>query len=269
MKTLFYFLVFFLLVGSYGCGKKKTGPDTGNEKPLITVVYKNIPTVSELLCGSVFDNVLKINTGERLELTLRFSGSQVLSQYKIDIHNNFDCHLHGARPTGAPWQLLQLIDLHSKDTTVTELLTVPADAAVGNYHLMIQLLDEAGNEADFIEFNLVLTNPEDVFPPVIALTNPAADSVTVAVGDELTFAGTVTDNRSLKNGRLEIDFTDASGEDYSALKTYFQDTAITGFDFNMPYTIPAFPAKGWATFRLKAFDEVNNVAEKVVYVNIL
>jgi hypothetical protein len=247
----------------------KTAINNSTLKPVISVAEINMPIISEFLCGSKFDNVIKINTGTSLIMKMRLKGGTTLSQYKIDIHNNFDCHMHGAKTTATPWQLLKVVDLSSSDTTVTEEMTVPADAAVGNYHMMIQLIDSKGNDAPFVEYNLIIVNSIDPEKPKIILTSPSLDSFAANKGDTILFRGTVTDNYSLKNGKLEIKFADAkTGEIYSVLNRYFGDTAKLNYDLDGVYIIPSFPSGGVTKFSITTYDEVNNKTEKYLKINI-
>lgn len=257
--------VFFLSCTS----SKDSNTNNSALKPIISVEEINLPLISEFLCGSSFDNVIKINTGTSLVIKLRLKGGNTLSQYKIDIHNNFDCHTHGAKTTATPWQLLKVVDLSSSDTVITEELSVPAAAAVGNYHMTMQLIDSKGNDAPFVEYNLIVLNSIDPEKPKISLSLPSVDSFSASKGDTILFKGMVTDNYSLKNGKLEIKFADATtGEIYSVLNRYFSDTAKLAYMLDGAYVIPAFPSAGVTKFMITAYDEVNNKTQKYMKINI-
>jgi hypothetical protein len=250
--------------------KKKNEPNLNNNtsKPSITVVSKNIPTVTENLCDASFNNVLKTNTGNTLQVQFRFQGASNLSQYKIDVHNNFDCHSHGKIAASNPWSYLNIVDITGKDVSVTENLIIPANASVGNYHLMIKLIDELGNEAVPIEFNIILLNPNDSIAPTINLTIPTTDSIGIARGSNLNFAGTITDNLSLNGGKFEVSYTDSAKTSFDIEQVFFSSTQGNSYNLNFNYTIPLYAVKGPSIFYLKAFDEVNNVRVKKVKVNI-
>jgi hypothetical protein len=250
--------------------KKKIEPDSGNNtsKPTITVVSKNIPTVTENLCDASFNNVLKTSTGSTLQIQFQFKGSNNLSQYKIDVHNNFDCHSHGKIAASNPWSVLNIVDITGKDVSVTENLVIPANASVGNYHLMIKLIDELGNEAVPLEYNVIVLNPNDPIAPTINLTVPTTDSIGVARGANLNFSGTITDNLSLNGGKFEVSYTDSSNTSFDIEQVFFSPTQGNSYNLNFNYTIPTFSVKGPSLFYIKAFDEVNNVTIKQVKVTI-
>lgn len=261
--------IFLLLLGMLfvqACDKKTTDPKT-TQALSIKLLESSVPLSSAEVCGSMYSNVLQLVSGTTLTMKLEFKGSENLSQYKIDIHNNFDCHGH-QRPAGI-WEYLQVKDIDGKSVTVTEHIPLPDEAFSGNYHCIIRLIDELGNEAEFLDFNLIVSNAEDSEAPVINYILPATDSIALYKGDLLTFKGTVTDNNSLKGGKLEIKFVDADNKDYSAINENFPQSDITTHAFDRDYVIPNYIATGTAVFTLKAFDKFNNSSERKVKVHVL
>lgn len=261
IATLLLGILFFS-----SCDKKKRAPSDSTDLR-IEVLATSIPVSSAEVCGTLYDNVLQLRSGIPLNLKLQFTGANNLAQYKIDIHSNFDCHAH-ERPL-SEWRLLRIGDLSGTTALITETIPLPADAFSGNYHCIIRLIDEQGNEAPFKEFNLVVRNMEDSEAPVISYILPASDSVALQKGAELQFKGTVTDNLSLRNGKLELTYTDANGNDYTALNELFTGNDSTTHHFERSYTIPAYAAPGLAIFKLNAYDQFNNQSEKLIKVYIL
>lgn len=276
MRIIQCSVIIFFVVLIASCKKDKVDPVIDKTaKPTITVVSKNYPTVSEFLCNANFDNVLKVSTGTDLKIQFKFKGANKLSQYKINIHNNFDCHTHGRMEASNgrieasnPWKVLKIVELNANEAEVNETLTVPADASVGNYHFMVQLIDELGNEAVPTEFNTILLNEKDPTPPVINLTTPSVDSINVARGSNLNFVGTITDNISLKDGKVQISYIDSAGTQFDIEELVFTPTQGNSFNLNYTYTIPTISVKGKSVFYLRAFDEANNVGVKQVIVTI-
>ncbi len=257
------------LVLSLGCGKDKTkNPSPSTESPEIIILETSVPMISDSVCGEWYHNVLKLYTGNVFKLKMQLKGGSGLSQYKIDIHANFDCHVHQKSTSANRWSYLTVQNLSGKDTIVTEDINLPYDSDAGNYHCVIRLLDDLGNEADFVEFNIKVINSEDPEAPMISLSLPATDSLTAHIGQNLVFKGTVTDNHSLAGGRMEVRFTDASGKEYTALREYFPSSDETVHNFERTYEIPPYPSKGTAVFVLKAYDKYNNTGEKRIKVSI-
>lgn len=268
-KKLIGGIAAMLCVAFFFSACNKNGRDgLGGEALEIAVQETSVPVSTAIVCGTMYNNVLPLITGNPLILKIRFKGENNLAQYKIDIHNNFDCHAHQKR-TVAEWRYLTVKDISGKDVVITEAIPLPADAAAGDYHCIIRLIDEKGNEAPFVEFNLVVSSSEDGSAPVILCTLPATDSIAVHKGDILTFKGTVTDNLSLDNGKLEITYTDAGKNNYTAINEIFSGEGITGHHFERTYEIPPYITLGTAIFKLKAFDKYNNSSERLfkVYVS--
>ena len=244
-------------------------PDgSGNVKPKITVESISVPVVSLSLCNATFNNVIKPSTGSNLVLKLRFNSSEPLSQYKIDVHNNFDCHTH-ARMEASPWRLLKIVTLSGTDMSVTETIKVPNDASAGNYHFMINCIDAKGNEADFVEYNVIVVNSVDSSPPTLSFSIPNVDTVFFTKGSVITFSGIVTDNLSLKNGVVEISYKNPSGTQFDVIQTQMGNKTQASYLLYETYTLPSNLSIGIYKFIIKVYDEANNATEKYVWVNVI
>jgi len=267
-KTLPIIIVSFLF--SFCNDRKKIHPDSNNNtsKPTIIVVSKNIPTITKYLCDASFSNVLKITTGSTLQIQFHFKGSNSLSQYKIDVHNNFDCHSHGRISASNPWNVLNIVDVSGKDVSVTETLIIPSNASVGNYHLMIKLIDELGNEAEPLDFNIIVLNSNDPIAPTVNLSYPTSDSIGIARGTNLNFVGVISDNLSLSGGKYEVSYKDSLNTIFDIHQVFFPPAQGNTYNLNFNYIIPTFSVKGASLFYIKAFDEVNNVTVKQLNVTI-
>lgn len=261
------FLLLSVVVFFVACTKDKPDKGAGNHSaPVITVLETSVPVSSAEVCGEMFDNVLQLTSGIPLTLKIQFKSPNALSQYKIDIHSNFDCHGHD-KPL-SEWTYMHVGDLSGKEQTVVEEIPLPPDAAAGNYHCVINLIDELGGEADFVEFNLVVNSIQDSIAPIIQYTLPESDSIAVLKGDVITFKGTVTDNLSLKDGKLEISYVDADNHHYNAINEIFPGEDLTLMQFDRSYVIPAYIATGTAVFSLKAYDKYNNTSERKILVHV-
>jgi hypothetical protein len=163
-KTLFLALVSAALWG--GCKKSDDpNPDTSTGKsPVITVKEISVPQDSAVVCGEPHNDVLRLEVGTTLKMTVHMQGSQELSQYKVNVHSNFDCHSHGrvVGVQGIEWQVSETVNISGSDTTVVVSLYVPENAATGNYDLLLRLLDISGREAEFVEYPLIVSDQGEV-----------------------------------------------------------------------------------------------------------
>ena len=150
MKTKFYFLVIsFLAICSVclpACDNDEKGDVT---KPVIDLIEPEEGAV------------LKIGNGKGVHFEMNLSDDVMLRSYKINIHNNFDHHGHDSRAAGeknTAFTFDKVYDVSGlKNTKVHHHdIVIPADAAPGDYHLMVWCTDAAGNQTE-VARNIVLS----------------------------------------------------------------------------------------------------------------
>lgn len=220
------------------------------------------PTTIEL-CGTTEPNAVPISSNDTLRFDLVLADDQGLSQYKIDLHSNFDCHGH-ARVATTDWYVIDIVDVSGTDATIPVSIPVPSDVTAGAYHFAVQATDEAGNDARSAIFSLVVLNATDTVPPTLNITAPG-NEITVLKGSALQFTGTVEDNMPLgtdENGRVEIRYRQSGTSSFTTLTTEtFSETVSTTFQLNLSAVIPSTLASGAYTFDVRAYDAVNNPSE--------
>ena len=234
------------------------------------------PTEGDI-CGSVEPKVFKLNGGDILGFDFVFTDDVALSQYKVDIHNNFDCHGHGggsAPSVAVPnvtnqtedWSVLEIQPLSGTSAPIVWSTTVPSNVTAGNYHFQIQVIDESGNDDPLANFYaLKIKNPRDTLAPMIDVVMPAKSSFEVIKGQNIRFVGQVNDDRSLSdggNGILYLAYTNlSSGNTFTTSAVFpFDNSVGTQYDFDFEYTIPQTIVSGPYRFSLGANDGVRNVA---------
>lgn len=249
-----YLLIFSILLTFSSCR-----PDPDTEAPVIELLSISPNLVTDTICGTVEpNNVIRLRSGQNLQLQLRFSDNEGLSQYKIDIHENFDCHGHRG-PTVNPWQVLQLIDIEGMELTETKTLTVPNDVTAGVYHFQIRCLDLSGNEAGGTEaYSILVTNVLDTVPPEARIDTPSQSLVTKNTGDLLTVAGAALDNELLDGGRLELVYFTPSGNRVIAQTLAFNASHGNNYNYQFDYTLPNTLVAGDYSFEVRVYDAVGN-----------
>lgn len=260
------------------CGNK----DADVIRPTITIEKIETGTVDYNVCGQWEQGVLEVKGGEQLKLTVLFEDDQQLSQYKIDIHQNFDCHGHGSGTfpnislpdvDGATtdWTVLEIRELSGISQLVDINLSVPENVTAGNYHFTLQVLDLSGNEAENITiFTVRVLNPRDTTEPQLIVHQPVTGSLEITRGEVLIFSGTVTDDQPLENGGngvVFLSYSSSSGSNSFSTDAYriFEEGAGNSADFELSYQVPAFLTAGNYKFYLIATDGVRNVSETKVY----
>jgi hypothetical protein len=211
-----------------------------------------------------------VRSNETLTLEVRFSDNEALSQYKVDIHNSFDCHGHarisGPQDEATEWNLLELEDLSGTEHIQTFELTPPANPAAGLYHFQIQVIDEVGNDEPFAGlFDLVLLNAGDEQAPVLTVTAPDPMPATLARGTAFSISGELTDNMPLGDGgfaKIELAYIrEANGNEFTGELLEFESSAGTNESFTINWTVPSSIQPGPYELVLKATDAVNNATE--------
>lgn len=244
-----------------------TEPD--NTSPVIEMMGLSPTPAPGLVCGEMEDNVIALSSADTLEVTFRLTDDKELSQYKIDLHNNFDCHGHSGKTETTDWYMISIEDVVGSEQTITRKLPVPIDVTTGMYHFSIQATDAAGNNAQSTFYALNVTNADDIEAPVLTTSVPASSNFSVQKGTSVSFEGTLTDNNPLgagTNGRLELRYWKTSSQTVNTLYEEDVDSAIAEtYNFNFDADVPATVADGTYIFELRAFDAVNNPSNTVQF----
>ncbi len=227
--------------------------------PSIELLSSSHPLISDTICGSLEpDNVFRLRSGETLQLQIRFSDNEALSQYKLDIHHNFDCHGH-KNITVNPWQLLRIVDISGKELIENISIPVPDDATAGNYHFQVRCIDMEGNDAGALQaYSIVVQNTHDTVPPQINISSPSGEIISHNKGETLLVSGRVSDNEDLAGGRLELVYFTLSGNKSEALSFPLNASHGSSYDFQLSFVLPQSLPKGDYPFELRAYDAVGN-----------
>lgn len=273
MNKLFFPLLLSAVL--FACEKDiPTPPESKNEglpeRPELSIL-KISPQIQTLeVCGEEDPNSIALSSTDTLILTFNLQALHGMSQYKIDIHNNFDCHAHGriAKATGTPWQVLDVVDIEGQDITITKKLPVPENVQAGNYHFMLQALDLKGNEAEWVLYSLKVQNGSDIQSPEIEITDPLTDSVSISNTENVNIEMNISDNEDLYGGRVDVTYHNSAGTEFTAEQYYFPEGVGSEIGYDFSFTFPLSPASGTYTFIIKAYDAVGNEAEKRLKVHI-
>ncbi|MCP4440054.1 MAG: DUF4625 domain-containing protein [Aureispira sp.] len=220
----------------------------------------SVPSVhSGDICGVTESNIITIYTGDTLVWEVDMSDDQGLSQYKIDIHENFDCHGHRSPVTNI-WNVSEIVNISGTSLEDRLELVVPDNARAGNYHFQIRLLDESGNQGEVNYYSFKVKNGQDTIAPSLALTNTLL-TPKIQKGEQLHIEGSLSDNLSLEGGKLElVYFTTSSNRQVAVQQDVLATT--TSHSFSIDYTISTTLVDGVYDFYLYGYDAVGNVSAK-------
>lgn len=259
MKSTLLLLVGFYLLQCYSC----TPGENDVESPVMEVL--NSPNViTDTICGSPANNVMVLNDGDSLSIKLSLKDNDVLSQLKLDIHDNFDCHGHAQKTDD--WNLQKLFDLSGSETILNISEAIPQHVTAGAYHLIISLLDASGNEAEPLYYSLKVLNKVDVLAPKISIVAPAESSIEVTKEQKIQFDWIMKDNAALNgstNSKSVLKYKDqTSGNTFTIAELLVEDAnEVFEKEFDYEYTIPkTWIVGGKYTIRIWGYDAVNNLS---------
>lgn len=257
MKTRFGL---WFLVAAMGAG---CGQDTDNTAPTVSLTSLTPAAITADVCGAPADNVVPITGGQSIEIAFAATDDEALGQYKIDIHDDFDCHGHEGERSALPavFTLQDIVDISGTSQNVSRSIVIPADVRAGNYHFQVSLLDAAGNEnATAILYTLQVRNPSDLESPVVVVDAPSGD-LTLSRGQTLTVSGTASDNLALNGGHLELVYHTPSGDRRTAQTYQFAAADGSAMNFNLEFVIPSDFVAGEYEFELLLVDAVGNTED--------
>jgi hypothetical protein len=252
-------VVRWLLIGLLGLSACKESVDI--EPPTLDMIRFDPALGAGEVCGQPSQQVLVVQSGRTLELAFRATDNVALSQYKIDIHSNFDCHGHAGKTED--WSLQEVVDMEGTEQVINRSLTIPANVTAGNYHFEYQVIDAAGNEDQSGNiYDLQVQNVVDTVPPVMTVNGPTQSDLTATRGELVSFFGSVTDNYSLfegGNGRVRLTYAATGGGNvFSGFEWRFTEGAAQEDLFSFGWQVPGTLTRGAYDLVLTPYDGVNN-----------
>lgn len=116
---------------------------------------------------------VRLATGSPLNISVSYTDNDILRQYKLDIHSNFDGHSHG-KPAGLSlgWDTIIVGNLGGSTQSIQQNLVVPTNVRTGEYHLTAFALDVSGNEGRFTRI-FYIYDAQDTIKPTVNFSSPA------------------------------------------------------------------------------------------------
>jgi hypothetical protein len=119
---------------------------------------------------------VRLATGMPLNISVSYADNDILRQYKLDIHPNFDDHSHG-KPAGLnpDWDTIIVGDLAGSTQSIQQNLVVPQNIRTGEYHLTAFALDVSGNEGRFTRV-FYIYDVQDTVKPTVSFSAPVENT---------------------------------------------------------------------------------------------
>ena len=133
-------------------------------------------------------SIVDVSPGESISVTAQISDNEELSQFKIDIHHDFDGHSHKAMTVR--FAEIRIENISGGSFDLSEQFTIPADASSGAYHGTIIAVDKEGNQSENSLFWFDIVRAEQ---PTINLNIP----LSVSAGESFGITGDITGSVNL------------------------------------------------------------------------
>lgn len=260
MKNINFLLLLLGLIFVSACTK-----DTDNIPPFVSITSTSRLATQGDVCGTN-SNILELDSGELLEVSVRFTDETALSQCTVRVANNFSCNV--GKTSTITWSFEDIVPISGTDISPTIPISIPANASAGDYRLTIEIADETGNASNIAFRNIKLQQPDDRSAPILTLSNPATNSLSVTKGGILNFMGEMTDNNLLGDcqvGGLMLQYEDPTDGSMVLLNAINLDAGNIAktFNFDFNYQIPTDWLSATYNFRLTGHDEVHNASETI------
>lgn len=261
MKTYFWFLSLFLL---YTSCVREGNIDT--EPPALEIIEWDPQPREAKICNTIEQSVFKLTDIDTLKAYVRISDEGGLSELKLDIHNNFDCHGH--RSSTEDWFVQEIITLEGGLFEDWITITPPENVTSGAYHFGLQATDLSGNVTDrTLFYSIDIVNLSDTIPPTMEWIHPESSILEVERGDKIWLEGILRDNRNLNlGGNAGIEILSRrlpSGNNMTQHEVDLSDIHDTDYPFGYEFTVPMTWVRDEYELRIFAYDGVRNSAAPI------
>lgn len=259
-RILFIFCFYLLLIGCVKEGSVDRDP------PTFEVVTFSPEPLEGFICGSLEQVIFMVDDNDTIRIEIEFYDEGGLSEAKIDIHNNFDCHGH--RSQTQDWFLQEVIPLSGVKVVKEISLPVPQNATSGNYHFGLLVSDESGNVTDQSFFYTIqIKNSADTIAPTIELLAPSNNEISIARGETLPIIVELRDDKILSVGGnagiLLLSRRSEGGNVMTQLDISFNDVNNNVQRFVSSFTIPMIWVRDQYDLIFLGYDGVRNESNEI------
>ena len=198
--------------------------------------------------------------GQTIPFTASFADNEALSQYKIDIHDNFDGHSH-EKYIAKIWTQIFIENMSGTEFNENRTIQIPDSTAAGWYHFLVTVVDEAGNQSETVFRNLYIQNSADTSRPQLTVNSPA-DGFAGSLGTDVSLDMDITDNEWVYIVKTNVKRPNSANILFQSTDTLGQSTTA-----NVAKTITT-TGSSWSTgsyeLTLIIYDSYFNRTTKVV-----
>jgi hypothetical protein len=172
----------------------------------------------------------EIVAGTDLPFAAMITDNEALSQYKIDIHENFEGHTHD-KANGVIWSKIIIDNISGLVASPAFSIPVPENAGAGWYHLILTAVDAAGNQSEFDLRNIKIKNPADTSAPEVNVSSPIQDN-SYPLGQPITLSADITDDQRIYIIQTRIRRPNSASNLFSKNDTL--NTTQSAYSLNIP-----------------------------------
>lgn len=220
-----------------------------------------LPEIKNILVNGV-TQTLNFSPGESFVVTALISDNEELSQFKIDIHHDFDGHSH--KSMTVRYSKIVIKDISGSSYQLSETFELPDNASSGIYHGTITAVDKEGNQSlnQLFYFNVVRAEQPEIvvtMPPSVSAGTTWNPEGVVNTSVPISFVRVTVKAESTGNNLFNQTFNVASQE----ISTWSFQT-----DGSVAVVIPA-GLTGKLKFRVRVEDinGNNTIFEEEIVVN--
>lgn len=204
-----------------------------NEKdehaPSIKLLGVGQTLIEDQICGNTYYNIVKINTGEELNVKMHLTDNEIVSHYKVFLYDWSNCNeLTKDNYLGVNYETRDIVNVNAKDIVIDRSWIVDNIYFNRTFLLEFVAVDQAGNESlEPIHLFLKVENrwdisvpsepggkgdwnttpPIDTIKPMLLLSN-FSDTLSYAnMNDSLNIQGYLIDNLNLINTKIKYYIT--------------------------------------------------------------
>ena len=168
----------------------------------------------------------------------------------------FDDHSHGKITSDAvAFSIVKVINLEGKEVAFHEDIEIPTNVLAGEYHVIVSVVDEAGNLSNIEERKIIIRNTTDLIAPMINISSPTSDQVAPLNG-ALLIQGQISDNIELEDVIIKI--KNVVGSEVYEWEDV--DLHIESYELEHLVNLEGIPAGNYVV-EIIAIDHVNNVSD--------
>ncbi|MDN3594913.1 DUF4625 domain-containing protein [Zunongwangia endophytica] len=201
-----------------------------------------------------------VGRGSEMHAEAQVTAEHEISSISVGIHG------HGLNPEDGEikWTFDETYDDYSGTSAeFHEHIDIPENAALGEYHMTITVVDAEGNShSEGVHFHITEANNN---ADAISFSELTVDEE-VKAGEEMHVDTEIASEHGIENVEIHIHFEDGEGWSYEEDFTYEEETSI---DFHKHIDVPADAAIGEYHLSIEVTDHDGNTASTDAHFNVV